>query len=33
MKKVKEILGGLVLFMMLYLLLVMAFIIDGAPFH
>ena len=33
MNKVKEILGGLVLFIMLYILLVIAFIMDGAPFH
>lgn len=33
MNKVKEVLGGLVLFMMAYILLVIAFILDGAPFH
>jgi hypothetical protein len=33
MEKVKNMLMGLVLVAMLYMLLVMAFILDGAPFH
>ena len=33
MEKVKNMLMGLVLVAMLYMLLVIAFILDGAPFH
>ena len=32
-EKVKDTLKSLVLFAMLYVLLVMVFILDGAPFH
>jgi hypothetical protein len=32
-EKVKNILMGIVLFAMMYMLLVIAFILDGAPFH
>jgi hypothetical protein len=32
-EKVKDTLMSLVLFAMLYVLLVMVFILDGAPFH
>lgn len=33
MNKIKDILGSIVLFVMVYILLVIAFILDGAPFH
>ena len=33
MKKVKKALMGLVLVAMLYMIMVMMFILDGAPFH
>ena len=33
MKKVKNMLMGLVLVSMLYMIMVMMFILDGAPFH
>jgi hypothetical protein len=33
MEKVKNMLMGLVLITMMYMLLVIAFILDGAPFH
>ena len=33
MKKVKKALMGLVLVAMLYMITVMMFILDGAPFH
>jgi len=33
MEKVKNMLMGLVCIAMLYMLLVIAFILDGAPFH
>ena len=33
MNKVKDILGGIVLFALMYVLMVMMFILDGAPFH
>ena len=33
MNKVKDILGGIVLFALLHVLMVMLFILDGAPFH
>jgi len=33
MNKIKNVLMGLSLIVMLYLILVMAFIIDGATFH
>ena len=33
MKKVKKMLMGLVLVAMLYMIMVMMFILDGAPFH
>ena len=33
MEKVKNMLMGLALVAMLYMLLVIAFILDGAPFH
>ena len=33
MEKVKNMLMGLILVAMMYLLLVIAFVLDGAPFH
>jgi hypothetical protein len=33
MKKIKNALMGLVLVTMLYMIMVMMFILDGAPFH
>ena len=33
MEKVKNMLMGLVLVAMMYMLLVISFILDGAPFH
>ena len=33
MNKVKDILGGIVLLALMYVLMVMMFILDGAPFH
>ena len=33
MEKVKNMLMGLVLVSMLYMIMVMMFILDGAPFH
>ena len=33
MKKVKDMLMGLVLITMLYMIMVIMFILDGAPFH
>ena len=33
MEKVKNILMGLVLIAMMYMLMVIMFILDGAPFH
>ena len=32
-KKTKELLMGLILVAMLYVLIIMMFILDGAPFH